>query len=273
MGWATRRVKAAASTLAATVAIAAALAAVPLVAAAQSTSLPPAVLTELVRARVPADSLVALVVPVVPVAPRGAARLAWRVDAPVNPASIMKLVTTFSALELLGPAYTWRTGVYLGGPVEGGTLRGNLYIKGTGDPKLVVERLWLLLRRVQGLGIRAIAGDIVLDRGAFRAPAADPASFDNEPHRPYNAAPDALLVNFKSLALGFVPDVAANVARINLEPPFAGVELPAAVALSAGPCRDWRAGLKADFSDPARIRLDGAFPVACGEKSWAVAPP
>ena len=94
-------------------------------------------------------------------------RLAWRTQVPVNPASVMKLVTTYAALDLLGPAFTWTTPVYVDGPVRDGVLDGNLYIQGQGDPKLVLERLWLLLRRVQGLGIHTIAGDIVLDRSAF----------------------------------------------------------------------------------------------------------
>src|SRR6185369_12057382 len=91
------------------------------------------------------------------------------------------------------------------GAVRDGTLHGNLYIKGQGDPKLVAERMWLLLRRVQGLGIRHVAGDIVLDRSAFETVAQDPGAFDGEPLRPYNAAPDALLLNFKSLLLTFTP--------------------------------------------------------------------
>ena len=57
------------------------------------------------------------------------------------------------------------------GPVRDGVLQGDLYLQGGGDPKLVSERLWLLLRRVQGLGIRRIAGDIRLDPigGALQA--------------------------------------------------------------------------------------------------------
>jgi len=80
--------------------------------------------------------------------------------------------------------------VFVEGSVKNGTLHGNLIIQGQGDPKLVVERLWLLLRRVQGLGISNIAGDIVLDRSAFETVAQDPAEFDGEPLRPYNAAPE-----------------------------------------------------------------------------------
>jgi serine-type D-Ala-D-Ala carboxypeptidase/endopeptidase (penicillin-binding protein 4) len=220
----------------------------------------------LARARLPRDAI-ALVV--VDADGKSAPRLSHRADAPVNPASIAKLATTFAGLELLGPAFTWATPVYVDGVVRDGTLQGTLYIKGQGDPKLVVERLWLLLRRVQGLGIRAIAGDIVLDHGAFEAIAQDPGAFDGEPLRPYNAAPDALLLNFKSVVMTFTP--AAGQAQVAIEPPLAGVALPASVPLAAGECGDWRAGLKADFSDASRIRFLGAYPAACGERIWPLA--
>ena len=83
-----------------------------------------------------------------------------------HPASLFSL-TTYSALELLGPAFSWSTPVWLRGTVEGGVLNGDLVIKGNGDPKLVLERMWLLMRRVQQAGVREIRGDIVVDRSAF----------------------------------------------------------------------------------------------------------
>jgi D-alanyl-D-alanine carboxypeptidase/D-alanyl-D-alanine-endopeptidase (penicillin-binding protein 4) len=183
----------------------------------------------------------------------------------------MKLVTTYAALDLLGPAYAWSTPVYVEGAVREGTLYGNLYIKGQGDPKLVLERLWLLLRRVQGLGIQNIAGDIVLDRTAFDVPDADPSSFDGEPLRPYNAAPDALLINYKSVVMTFTPDRTAGIAQVQYDPPLAGVQMPATVPLSAADCGDYRGNLRADFSDASRIRFAGGFGANCGEKVWPVA--
>ena len=239
-----------------------ALAALPL--AAQG--LPPEVDAALARAKLPREAVALLVVDAQGRAPP---RLSHRAGVPVNPASLAKLATTFAALELLGPAFTWSTPVYLDGGVRDGTLHGNLYIKGQGDPKLVVERLWLLLRRVQGLGVRSIAGDIVLDHSAFETVAQDPAAFDGEPLRPYNAAPDALLLNFKSLVMTFT--VLAGQAQVQVEPPLAGLAVPAGVPLVAGACGDWRAALKADFSDPSRIRFGGGYPAACGEKTWPLA--
>jgi D-alanyl-D-alanine carboxypeptidase/D-alanyl-D-alanine-endopeptidase (penicillin-binding protein 4) len=231
------------------------------------------------RAKVPLDAVTLLVVDA---EGRVAPRLSHRAQVPVNPASVMKLVTTYAGLDLLGPAYTWQTSVFVDGAVREGTLFGNLVIKGQGDPKLVAERLWLLLRRVQGLGIDKIAGDIVLDRSAFETLEADPASFDGEPLRPYNATPDALLLNFKSVVMTFVPDRIANTAQVYFEPPLAGVQMQTTVPLSPGngtqgtlasnaACGDYRSTLKADFSDPTRIRFGGSYPLSCFEKVWPVA--
>lgn len=197
-----------------------------------------------------------------------------RSDVARNPASVMKLVTTFAALELLGPAYTWDTQITTDGTVANGALNGNLYIQGSGDPKLVMERLWLLQRRLQERGIKVIVGDVVLDRSAFQLPPIDPARFDNEPYRPYNAVPDAMLLNYKSMTMHFVPDVAAGVARIATEPALANLAVPSSVPLAKGKggCGDWRGALKAQFANSEKISFAGAYPAACGENSWAVAP-
>ncbi len=196
-------------------------------------------------------------------------RVWHRAQAPVNPASITKLATTFAALELLGQAHTWSTPVYIDAPVQGGVLQGNLYIKGQGDPRLVVERLWQLLRRVQGLGIQRIAGDIVIDRSAFELPPHVPGAFDGEALRPYNAGPDAFLVNFRAMVLHFTPQ--GQAAWLQVEPPLAGLQAPASVPLVAGECGDWRSALRADFRDPRRLKFDGGYPASCGPRSWPVA--
>ena len=229
--------------------------------------LPAEVETALARAKLPREALSVLVVDA---EAKAAPRLNHRTGVPVNPASVAKLVTTYAALELLGPAFSWSTPVYVEGTVQGGTLTGNLYLQGQGDPKLVVERLWLLLRRVQGLGIRQIQGDIVLDRSAFETVDQDAAAFDGEPLRPYNAAPDALLLNYKAVVMTFVPDRAGR-AQIQYEPALSGVQTLPSVALSGGDCGDWRTGLKADFSRPTRIQFAGAYPTSCGERVWPVA--
>ena len=236
-------------------------------AATAAPRLPPEVHAALARANVPPEALVVFVQD----AGGTRTRLAWQADVPVNPASLTKLLTTYAALDLLGPAWSWTTPVWLQGGIVDGVLDGNLVIKGSGDPKLVLERMWLLLRRVQQLGVREIRGDIILDRSAFSVPEQNPADFDGEPLRPYNVRADALLLNYKALMLTFTPDAARGVAMVGIDPPLSGLRADSGVPLLPGPCDDWHGALKADFSDPVRVRLPGGFPAACGERSWPVA--
>ncbi len=240
-------------------------------------ALPAEVAAAMDRARVPRE---ALSVVVQDLGRSGAPRLSWQAQAPVNPASLMKLLTTYAALDLLGPAWTWTTPVWLQGalPSSGsGVLEGDVVIKGSGDPKLVIERAWLLLRRLQQLGVREIRGDIVLDRSAFEVPEQNPAEFDGEALRPYNVRADALLLNYKAVSFTFTPDAARGVAVISTEPALAGVRADTRVPLAAGigatVCADWRGALQADFSDPHWLHFKGIYSPACGEKLWPVAYP
>ncbi|MGZ5206724.1 MAG: D-alanyl-D-alanine carboxypeptidase/D-alanyl-D-alanine endopeptidase [Caldimonas sp.] len=235
--------------------------------AATQRALPAPVEAALRHGGVPDDAMVAWVEEVGGTRPR----VAWQPDRPANPASLLKLVTTYAGLELLGPAFTWSTPVWLQGTIADGVLNGNLVIKGSGDPKFVLERMWLLMRRVQQAGVREIRGDIVVDRSAFAPGEASPADFDGEPLRPYNAGADALLLNYRSVLLTISPDAVRGLATVSVDPPLAGVRADSTVPLLGGPCDDWRGALKGDFADPARLALRGAFQAACGEKVWAVA--
>ena len=94
--------------------------------------------------------------------------LNWHESEPRNPASVEKMVTTLVALDKLGPAYRWKTEVSFLGEVSNGTLEGDLAIKGYGDPYLVTERFWQLLRDVRREGISRISGDLLIDDSFFR---------------------------------------------------------------------------------------------------------
>lgn len=237
--------------------------------AAAATGMPPEVARALDRARVPEQALAVVLAD----AASGRSLLTLRAQQPMNPASLSKLFTTAAALDLLGPAWTWSTPVWLQGPVRDGVLDGSLHIKGSGDPKLVLERLWLLLRRVQQAGVREIRGDIVIDNSTFAVADGTPADFDGEALRPYNVRPEALLLNYKAVTYGFVPDPARGVAQVLVEPPLAGTVVDRTVPLATGPCDDWRGALKANLADPARVRFAGSYPASCGEQSWPLADP
>ncbi len=188
----------------------------------------------------------------------------------MNPASTIKLLTTYAALDLLGPAYLWTTEAYAAGPLKDGVLSGDLVIKGQGDPKLTLENFWLLLRSLRGRGVREIRGDLVLDRGYFNVEDFDASRFDDQPTRPYNTGPDALLVNFKAVRVQFIPDPEARVVRIIAEPALPQVRIANKLAFDAnGPCGDWVGKLKLDMqgdTTTARLAFNGVFPASCGER-------
>ena len=234
-------------------------------------ALPEPVLSALSQASIPSDAVSVWVARTRAPQTRLISHNAQR---PMQAASVIKLVTTYAALDMLGPQFAWRTPVWLDGVIDGEVLKGNLVIQGQGDPSLVLERLWLLLRRVQSMGVRRIDGDVILDGSAFSIQRQDPGAFDGEPLRPYNAAPEALLINFRALTLTFTPDTQTGVARVQMDPPLWGVEVPKAVALTNSPktaCGDYRSALQADFSNPECIGLRGTYDAACGEKIWPVA--
>jgi D-alanyl-D-alanine carboxypeptidase/D-alanyl-D-alanine-endopeptidase (penicillin-binding protein 4) len=191
----------------------------------------------------------------------------------MNPASTMKLVTTYAALELLGPAYTWKTEVLTDAPTPNGQseLSGNVYLRGSGDPRLAQEQFWLLLRQLRARGVATITGDLVLDRSAFALAPHDPAAFDNEPLRPYNAGPDALLINLKSIRLTLHPDSERKTVQVISETPGEDLRVDSRLQLTADACGDWRERIKVGV-DGTRIELSGNFSSSCGDKALNLSP-
>jgi D-alanyl-D-alanine carboxypeptidase/D-alanyl-D-alanine-endopeptidase (penicillin-binding protein 4) len=186
----------------------------------------------------------------------------------------MKLVTTFAALELLGPDYRWKTEAYADGTLAGTTLDGNLVLKGYGDPKITIEQFQALIAALRATGLGSIDGDLVLDRSFFAPAAHDPAAFDAEPLKPYNVSPDALLVNFKSVRFIFNPNAAGDAAEVRIEPSFDEIALRGTPRLVDGDCGDWRSIVGASFfqrGDAVRATFGGRYPAACGERDWYVA--
>lgn len=234
-------------------------------------SLPPPVAQALAAGKIPAGGAAVLVQEV------GATRALVNVNpaTPMNPASVMKLVTTYAALELLGPAYRWKTEAYTTALVRDGVLDGDLVLKGYGDPKLDLEAFWILLRALRGKGLREIRGDLVLDRSHFERASGDAGRFDGDAFRPYNVLPDALLINYKSLRFAFTPEPDRGTVSVYVEPRPPALDVVNVLKLSEGACPEgsaFRELLKATF-EPARPRaiFAGRYPASCGEKDLNVA--
>jgi serine-type D-Ala-D-Ala carboxypeptidase/endopeptidase (penicillin-binding protein 4) len=232
--------------------------------ATRASGLPADFTAALKRAGIPLDRVAVVVQPLDAARPA----LSHNAGAALNPASTMKLVTSFAALHQLGPGFVWTTDIWADGPIADGVLDGDLVIRGHGDPGLTLERMWLLQRELRARGVRHIRGNLVLDLGHFELPEIDTGAFDGEPFALYNAAPGALVANFSATTLRLKPDGE----QVLIVPDIAlpGVTLTSRLELTDGTeCNGWRGVLKPAFPDPARpdLVLSGQYARGCGEQA------
>jgi len=186
--------------------------------------------------------------------------LAHHAEVPRNPASVIKLLTTYAGLELLGPNYTWRTEAYPLGRLQDGVLHGDLVLKGYGDPFLTPEAFWTVLRGLHDRGVRDITGDLVLDRSFFAPAALDPGAFDGQADRAYNAVPDALLLNFKAIQFSLRPDNGA--VQVIASPNPANLPINNGLQLVGGRCQLDQLNFSVSTTG---VNFSGRYPSACGE--------
>jgi D-alanyl-D-alanine carboxypeptidase/D-alanyl-D-alanine-endopeptidase (penicillin-binding protein 4) len=215
--------------------------------------------------KVPHDSLSVFVQDV----DSGEVVLRWQEDVSRNPASTMKLLTTLVGLDLLGSTYKWTTDVFALGEIEDGRLDGDLLIRGRGDPFLVTERVWQMLRLVRQAGIHEIDGNLLIDDSYFDVQEYDPAEFDRQPLRAYNVAPNALLMNFKVVRYWFEPDHDRNAVRVWVDPPLENLRVENKLALRRGYCGGYQRGITITANEAIdKMIFSGRFPTGC--KSYAM---
>ncbi|MGB3918726.1 MAG: D-alanyl-D-alanine carboxypeptidase/D-alanyl-D-alanine-endopeptidase [Thiothrix litoralis] len=183
---------------------------------------------------------------------------------PRNPASVMKLLTTWTALKLLGPSYTWKTEAWTRGEFKDGVLNGDLILKGFGDPFLTDEAFWQLLHDLQLKGLKEIRGNLIVDNSYFSIPDYDPAAFDNEPTRVYNAQPSALMFNFQANRFLFEADKSNGKVGITPFPLIPGLQLENSMTLSKGGCS--KQHYRPDFEQESTgLKVSGAYSADCGK--------
>lgn len=159
-------------------------------------------------------------------------------DVLLKPASIMKMMTTGLALDRFGPNHTFTTRVYRDGNVAGEMLRGNLYLKGGGDPTLSL-RFWqgespmdALARQIAATGIRQIRGDLVADESIFdsqRIPAGWKSTYLMSA---YAAPVSALSLNENVVWIVARPE--GGRAVVELDPPSSTIPVTSTVRLVRG---------------------------------------
>ena len=244
-------------------------------------TIPQMVATSLERSQIPKDAVSISVLEID--TPRGGNAVAknilnWRSNEPMNPASTMKLITTLSGLDILGPQYRWRTNIYTDGVIRQGVLKGNLYLQGTGDPKLVPEELAKLMKALQGLGIQKIDGNLFFDRSAYAPSVMEHNTIDGESLRAYNVPPDPLLYAFRTLSFQLGKSRTADFIDISYSPAMSQLQIDNQMQLVNRPCDNWKSNIRFNLDPEAGgantgnasktdqfliAQFSGAFPSTC----------
>jgi serine-type D-Ala-D-Ala carboxypeptidase/endopeptidase (penicillin-binding protein 4) len=234
--------------------------------------LPPTVMAALARAHVPLSSMSVVVQRI---GAGGVPLVALNANVPMMPASTMKLVTTYSGLSLLGPDYRWKTTAYADGEVDAnGILHGNLYVQGTGDPKLVPEELIDLVDQIRRNGISGIDGALVLDKRYFDPSTRDLPAFDADETAPYNVGPDPLLYAFKSLSFTLTPNPEGGVS-IDVLPQLAQLQIDNELRVTRGACAGTLPAASPSVAQTSggfvQASFIGDYPLRCGPRTINVA--
>ncbi len=189
---------------------------------------------------------------------------------PRPPASTMKLVPTWAALEMLGPAYDWKTRAWSDAPVVRGVLKGNLYLQGGGDPLLTIERWWRFVADLRQTGLRVVEGDIVIDQTRFAALNERAEDFDGQSWRTYNVLPDALLVNWQSADFVVRPADDDKGVEVAIQPFPTGLVVENRVVLTEGRCAGRNRRILITNPDDAmeHVHVSGRLSASCGPQTF-----
>ncbi len=217
-----------------------------------------------------------------------------------NPASTMKLLTTYAGLKGLGPNYSWRTEAWLRGELDDkGVLDGDLILKGYGDPFMVYENFWKFIKTLRIKGLKEITGNLIIDNSYFELPEHDAAAFDGKPFRVYNAPSSPLMFNFQATRFLLRPKLSElektkrgkvksekkvtkkikrkllGTVEIVPYPEFSKLKVDNQLKLISGKCR--RSHLRPEFSktEDGVLVIKGNYAKRCGQRFIlrAVSPP
>jgi serine-type D-Ala-D-Ala carboxypeptidase/endopeptidase (penicillin-binding protein 4) len=157
-------------------------------------------------------------------------------DKKMIPASVLKLVTSAAALEILGPDYRFQTRIGYSGRIENGILKGNLVIIGGGDPALGSEYfrdhyffphfLEVWAKRIKAAGINRIEGNLVLDGSLYDTEKIPPTWVWEDMGNYYGAGASALTVYDNMFRISFRSPVEAGKPAeiISMQPLVEGLE-------------------------------------------------
>ncbi len=190
--------------------------------------------------------------------------LSHEAQVPRNPASVIKLLTSYAALDLLTPNYRWVTQFYSKQPIASGKITNDLWVRGSGDPSLTDADLFNIASEIrQKWAVSEICCHLWLDSSAYQSSAFNPAAFDGKPYRAYNAPAEAVMVNQQAMRIEFSAN--HEILNVVLFPDVIGLTKKFDISLTSEACGEWKDKLMLQ-RDGDRITIKGSYAAGCGEK-------
>ena len=183
-----------------------------------------------------------------------------------NPASLVKIISTFIALEELGPQFKWQSDFFHNGDIIEDTLDGDLIFKGRGDATFSITNLENSIRKIQRNGIKKIKGDLILDLSYFGL-ASKEKLFDSDPMRAYNALPNPVVI--QSNTMNFIFTMKDKNLIIESNPNLEHFSIKNNIKITNDRCIDWKSKLKYRTQQnklKSQVIFDGKFSRKCGTK-------
>ncbi len=141
------------------------------------------------------------------------------------PASNEKIITSVSALSLLGKDYRFKTEFYSGGGISNGVLHGGLYIKGYGDPTLSEGHLGYIVFQLKQRGVKEIKGKVVVDDSYFEKDRYAKGWKEEWKDDFYSPAISALSFNYNIIELKVYASKSGNRPAIKIEPKGSNIKV------------------------------------------------
>jgi D-alanyl-D-alanine carboxypeptidase/D-alanyl-D-alanine-endopeptidase (penicillin-binding protein 4) len=140
-------------------------------------------------------------------------------DKKMIPASITKIATAAVTLKKIPPGQKIKTSLWRDGEIENGVLKGNLILKGGGDPSFVSENLWYLVNAFTRSEIKIIEGNILVDDSLFDSIRFDPSRQEERVDRAYDAPTGAMSFNWNSVNIFVRPaEKGGELAKVFIDP-------------------------------------------------------
>lgn len=134
------------------------------------------------------------------------------------PASISKVATASAVLATFPPGHKFKTQLWSSAKVVDGVLKGDLYLKGGGDPSFVSENMWFLVNALLRTDLKKIEGDIVVDDSLFDKMRYDISRQKERVDRAYDAPVGAMSFNWNSVNIFVRPGDVGGPAKVFVDP-------------------------------------------------------